>query len=326
MSPDSREFQESNLVFFKKMILEPALEYWPRNIIREGESAPDEHARGLVAAAAPNMHAIGLIEASLWLRLGIELDYFHKEMVTETLASIEPELSAAWTCLKTERIYDDWCYFMSDEPGPKFMKDRFLDPMPVLQQLKNFLSNREYFEQLSQCFLGCLLLTSEVIFDPKTMWFLELIGWASDESFEILLRAHPAFSSFSIEETYLGFAKHITYFHQLVEHLNNNTFPMAENSDRLSFYSIVIGIVEARRLLNRERARTRCFRLGGDIAALLYQPFPEWQEVRKSIFMDIARACGGPFDIAQYWTVFERTTEARRRAIREATPESSSFE
>lgn len=201
------------------------------------------------------------------------------------------------------------------------MKDRFLDPTPVLQQLKNFLSNHEYFEQLSQCFLGCLLLTSEVIFDPKTMWFLELIGWASDESFEILLRAHPAFSSFSIEETYLGFAKHITYFHQLIEHLNNNTFPIAGNSDRLSFYSIVMTIVNARQLLNRERARTRCFRLGGDIAALLYQPFPEWQEVRKSIFMDIARASGGPFDIAQYWAVFERTTEATRRAIREAIPQ-----
>lgn len=101
MSPDSREFQDSNLVFFKEMILEPALEYWPRNIIRKGESAPDEHASRLVAATAPNIHAIGLIEASLWLRLGIELDYFHKEMVTETLASIEPELSAAWTRLKT---------------------------------------------------------------------------------------------------------------------------------------------------------------------------------------------------------------------------------
>jgi hypothetical protein len=153
-------------------------------------------------------------DPTLWLRLEIEIGFFNGESVSQFLLSIKEALSAAWSALleTNEFSSDIWCDFMSREPKPIFMNDKFFGPRQG-RTFKN-LNDAEHLENLRQRFLSYLLLTSEVIFDETTMVFLENIGWNSDATWKSRTSGYSR-SGVSGQILYTGFANHVQYLEQL---------------------------------------------------------------------------------------------------------------
>jgi hypothetical protein len=287
MTEDEREYQGHNLTFFRDMVLTPGLSSY-------------EASWGL---PQPSLvpQSLALIEAALWLKLGVGLDFFDGEMAADTLASIERQLSTAWIVIMNNKIErsTEWCNFMSDEKQPIFIKDKFLSKRDSV-----YPKSAEHLEHLSQCFLGCLLLTSEVLFDRQAMFCLEQLGWTTDEALNVLLSGYPMFLRFSLADLYIGFEKHIKYFSQLRTHLQAYFFFMTERGDLENgeMKERVETIVMQRRLLDREPAKTRSLRLGAHIAAMVYRQVPEWYEARNTILNHIADVAQiSRNDMAKYW-------------------------
>lgn len=292
MTADHNEYQAHNLAFFREMILAPSEE--PRDLFR----------------GSPTAHSLGLIEAALWLRLGTELDFFERETVADLLTSIGYDLTTAWIKLLNSGLdlSVEWCDFMSPEPQMKVLESKFFNPPDRV-----YATSAEHLEHLGQCFLGCLLLTSEILFDRSTMFFLERIGWTTDEALNPFLKGAPIFPGFSVQDLYIGFENHVRYYAQLEHHLQNYLVLMTEKGDLESggLQRTIETIVSRRRLLDREPGRTRCLRLGGEIVAAVYSPGPEWLEARKSILspiMSVARISRN--ELGKYWSHFAGPSEA----------------
>lgn len=281
MNAENPKYQPDNLTFFREMIFDSA-----SSAISDSNSPLLESTRIL--------RSIGLIETALWLRLGVEIGFFDKESVADFLPSIEHILSGAWSFLMEANALssDKWCDFMSDGPGPKFMKEKFFDPREQEDGAFQNLDNSRSLEHLRQSFLGSLLLTSEVIFEPTTMFFLQSIGWDTDEEWESLFRGYWMRGDFRLEDLYIGFANHLQYFEQLPHYLFNKVVGLAYSkppyADSLLLYKKVLRITSQRVIVNRTQAKERLFKLGCETLGVVYQAGPEWQHVRRSIFTQIA--------------------------------------
>lgn len=311
MTADNREYQNHNLAFFRELILGPALNYSHINFY------PPDSGAHISNKQAPIVSSLGLIEATMWLRVGAKLGFFSTEIIPETVASIEGDLSRAWnTLLKNDAVSSEaWCDFMSHDDEARLIMDKFLHPLGPEDRFVS-VEDPEQFEFLNQLFLGCLLLTSEMIFDPDVMMFLENVGWATDDAFRILLR--------NSRDLYLGFGSHIKYLTELTNHIAYSLeyFSRYQNPPHVTssefenlVYSLIMVVHERRMVLNRERPKIRCLKLGGEIAAMLYEPGPEWQEVRMSIFRQIAEA-GLFVPDEESWRTFADTAESRLRETR----------
>jgi len=269
---------------------------------------------------------MGLVEATLWLRLGIEIGFFDEESVADDLLpSMGDGLSAAWSVLIEANALSSgtWCDFMSDGPKPTFMKDKFFGPLQKKVRTFDNLSDPEHLAYLLQCFLGFLLLTSEVIFEPSTMIFLQSIGWDTDDKWAHLIRGDSMSLEFHVAEFNIGFANHVQYLEQLRKYRADNVLFV---SDRLDSINSILAldqkvgkIVSQRVILDRPHVKGRCFKLGSWILSIVNQPGPEWQEVRRSIFSQIARITeSNKNDRPRLWSDFiNNTREDIDRAERE---------
>jgi hypothetical protein len=311
MTTNELNFKKEHLTFFESMFLNPGIagvEYlkFPLTVM-----ATDPV---FMSRVSPVMRAMGLIESTLWLQLGIEIGFFDTESVLQELVSIEDRLSLAWGTLQEMESLSpqSWCDFMSDGPKPTFMKDKFLGPQAVgtLDNLNDYQS----LEHLRQCFLGCLLLTSEVIFEPRTMTFLQSIGWDTDENWEHLIRGDSMSRNSRMEDYDIGFANHVQYLEQLSEYVHSNSI----------LYPKVSKIISQRVIVNRARVKERLFKLGSEILATVYEPGPKWQEVRTSIFWQIARITETQIDqLTRLWPDFvDNTRKEIMRVKRERSFDS----
>jgi hypothetical protein len=236
---------------------------------------------------APVLHSIGIIEAALWLRLGIELDFFEAGNVVQQLISIEDGLSAAWTILQEETLISkEWCDFLTPVAGgrPIFIKEQYLR---VRDEPSEMSAHRDF---LKQSFLSHLLLTSEVIFEPSTMFFLESVNRSPDEAWQRRLKGFEE-TSIPFDSLYLGFANYVQYIHRFVRFAHQ---PLNHEGDfgvipEASVYALedltwrISEMVRPRTFIDM-RATQRCFEFGGDLLATIKQSGPEWLEMRAVVF------------------------------------------
>jgi hypothetical protein len=323
MSKDDGEYQHGNLTFFKDSIL-------------DSDRATSVYLSAMIRESDFVLKSIGLMEATLWLRLGSEIGFFNGESVIQFLVSIEEELSGAWRALLEASALssDTWCDFMSREPKPIFLKDKFLGPRPLGDGIFKSLHDAEHLEYLRNCFWGYLSLTCEVIFDETTMAFLESIGWASDATWKSRISGYSPPSEIGVRIMYAGFANHVQYLENLdwytrhtaqvdLQHLGSSV-------DMQTLLQRVRQIVSQRIVFDRPHVRERCIRLGSEIMATVNQPGPEWQDVQRSIFSQIMQITGiHENDIPRAWANFvESTKEDIMRATKEPyfrSAENSTF-
>lgn len=286
MTTDRAEYQHANLAFFRDFVF--------------GSSIGEIEFEKLDAAATPTpiLKSKGLIEAALWMKLGVEVGFLDPESVSQFLITCERPLSVAWNYLLDQdalagrrgRPPDVWCDFMSDEPQARLIKDKFFEiKRQKIGPLKR-LSSKEY-DHLSQCFLGCLLLTSEVIFEPCTMVFLEKIGWASNEEWNYLTQGDPKPSGFRIEDLYIGLANYVRYSKQLFEHLSLYIASDIGGTEFVSLKDKAWKIHSERRLIIREYT-DRLLPLVAKIVNRLPARGLEWRHARLAIFKDVYQITG----------------------------------
>jgi len=285
MTPDELNFQTENLAFFKSTFLDPGiarLEFDPMSSI----PLPLRPTQTFI------MNAVGLIESTLWLQLGTEIGFFDPESALLELILIEEGLIFAWRTLgETESLSrQSWCDFMSEGPTPSIVvRDKFLGPQKQARSFDN-LNDPQTLEHVRQCFLGCLLLTSEVIFEPSMMMFLQKIGWDTDEKWKDLTLGYLMSSDFSLEGLYIAFANHLQYLEEIARFFTNHISPNPRvlNTDIMTLYHRVSKIISRRVIVDWGQAKERFFKLGSETLAIVYQPGPEWQQLRRSIFNQIA--------------------------------------
>jgi hypothetical protein len=312
---DEQNFQIQNMAFFKSAFLDP-------EIVFSGPKPSWLESTAILGS-------IGLIETTLWLRLGMEIGFFDEESVAAYLAPIEDGLGAVWSALVERNALTSgtWCDFMSDGPKPIFMRDKFFRPQEQLLQRLQIPDNPINLEYQRLCFLTSLLATSEVIFEPNTMVILQSIGWDTDEKWENLIHGYSTLSDFRLDDLYVGFANHLQYLEQLPPYLAGYVIDAAEypldNAEMFSFYQKVTEIISQRIIINRAHVKKRVFKFASEILAISYRSGPEWQQVRRSIFSQLARITEGDSESSHRpWSDFVNNTEELGRALRERRFES----
>lgn len=299
MTTDRTEYQRANLDFFRSFVFGASIEEM------------EFHANhGMTSFLRPDqietriLMSKGLIEAALWMKLGLEAGFLDIESVSQFLVTLERPLSFAWRYLveRNARPPDTWCDFLSDGPG--FIQDKFFEIRPPEIGPLESLSSEQY-DRLSQCFLGCLLLTSEVIFEPRTMMFLEKIGWASDNEWNALIQGYSEPIGSRMEDLYIGLANHARYSEQLFNHLllygsgksnieapeiSNIVAPAISYIEAPEIHSLFVKVegILTERLKFSELATNRFLQLVDEILGMLNQPGPEWQHVRLAILQEIS--------------------------------------
>jgi hypothetical protein len=332
MTADEQSFQNGNLAFFRSMFIEPGI------VPFQFEFDQDSAAPLLSGFSTPTpiMHSMCLIESTLWLQLGIEIGFFNAESVLQELVSIEDRLSLAWRTLQENESLapQTWCDFMLGGTKPKFMKDQFFGPQEKAVGTFDNLDDSRNLEHLRQCFLGCLLLTSEVMFDEATMGFLENVGWDTDEKWEALIRGYEMSWDFRLEDIDFGFANHVHYLKQLRRYIvecsrgshdfNIPHFDIEKLGHRVS------EIISRRVIVDRTQPKERLFKLCSQILAVAYQPGREWQQARISIFQELMVITESEWQLhARLWSDFvDNINKDLNRATREGPlgfSEGSSF-
>jgi hypothetical protein len=287
MTPDEANFQTENLAFFKSTFLDPGaarFEFDPMSLT----PLP------LRPTQTPIMNALCLIESALWLHLGTEIGFFDPERALLELGSIEDCLGSAWLTLReTESLSpQSWCDFMSEEPRPTVVREKFFGRQAQPVGMFEHLNEPQTLENVRQCFLGCLLLTSEVLFEPTMMIFLQRIGWDTDEKWKHLTLGLSMSSDFNLESLYLAFANHLQYLEEIpylfTRHVFSKGYSNASITDVMVLYQRIFRIISERVIVDRGEAKERLFRLGSEVVAVAYQPGLEWQQLRRSVFTQIA--------------------------------------
>jgi hypothetical protein len=227
------------------------------------------------------MESISLVEAALWLKLGTEIGYFDVADAFEVIVALQDKLSNAWSYLLRSEV-------LSSETWGKFMfrADGILVPERVFtgdERPDREFENRDS-EDLRQIFRGCVLLTSEVIFEPSTMEFVEIIAWEDDEGWREALRGGDVRRLRALLE---GFAKHVRYSDELQKYFWNRHAETAPESDVVKMFQRIFDIIGQRMSFKRERVLKRYFHLGGEMAAMVIGEEPGWEAAINSIFVQL---------------------------------------
>jgi hypothetical protein len=116
------------------------------------------------------------------------------------------------------------------------------------------------------------------MFEEDVMWFMESVCWMKEDDFNALLNGRSPLLKPSLLDVYTGFAKHVSGLSHLEHHLWDNVV----GHYALEFWGqdwLPVGqelveqvnkIVSARRRMNIDPARERCFKVGAKISATAY--------------------------------------------------------
>jgi hypothetical protein len=166
------------------------------------------------------MNSFNIIEVVHWASLGVQIGYLSWEDVHDLISSsipiregVSPNepwwyfILIAWERLReTISPEDDWLQIIAPQQGKPALDPRWFYVCD--------LSGRRR-ELLHCAFQTFSLLTRELIFDNSSHYFLEKIGWASDNSAWNLRKPGTVFETGHARDIAAGFSNILSYWQEV---------------------------------------------------------------------------------------------------------------
>ena len=153
-----------------------------------------------------------------------------------------------------------------------------------------------------------------------------------DEKWKLLTSGLSMSSDFNLECLYIAFANHLQYLEAVPRFFTNHIFSTRYSGvgDIITLDHRVSKIISQRVIVKQGQAKDRLFRLGSEVVAIAFQPGPEWQQLRRSIFNQIVGAAETDRDLhPKLWSDFVNNTREDITLPRRERPvnflEGSSF-
>jgi hypothetical protein len=189
---DNENDAAANLEFFKSAILEPALEVWWLLALGERRST---------------VSAFGVVEATRWLGLGVQIGYFDGNQAQNLLSTEERVLDASyelqeWGLIPPEEKWDDVV--------------RMAEVAQSVISMELFTAGGDIafatLDLIQRTFQTVLLLTSENILEIDSSHFLDSIGWCGPEEWNARRRGGVRREPGSVQNIGSGFANVLRYW------------------------------------------------------------------------------------------------------------------
>jgi len=267
----------ANLGFFKSAILDPVmLDYLIASDIHPDSVTP----------------AFWTVETALWLKLGFEIGYFDGDNALEVLFQSSEQLLAAWSELVVRELvspeFRRWCDFITSEGKPALDKERFLS-----RPESGFGGSR----LLPAMFQHYLLLTAELVGDEDAKFFLDSIGWTTDEEWQLRREGHGSWTFGTVESLCIGFANTAQHLEESQDYFYEagvraaGSLDSSEGNRLISHENEFVELEGRSRVirswrfnLGKANVKERYFKFAGDLVAELKQGGPTWMDTRLSTF------------------------------------------
>jgi hypothetical protein len=274
------------LEFIQSTILEPAL----------------EHQKYFHEQSAPSNWHFGAIEAAHWIALGARIGYLDFTEAQKLILSFR-EIFGAWSALRDRQIIsaeDDWAKIIQGNEGELTLNpEHFASHSGVSPATRNLLHSM---------FQGCLLLTSESVFQNDTDRFLQGIGWMSDEDWDACKNGTQPSGGIGgglTRSLEAGFGNVLTYWEGMTSLAISEEYRLAtpvrdiwedkgigrKFSDKWTSQTAVThfnqdarSILTPRFRLDRREIVYRYVELAHDFANRIKDESPEWKDARSRMF------------------------------------------
>jgi len=310
MSDEKRDHTD-NLEFFEAAIL----------------GAAPVNDQGFISFESSISSDFGVIEAAHWAWLGVQIGYFDGEDAYELLSSSK-DLFRAWSNLLDREIIspeEDWASVirLGGRGQPALNKKLFSVAVEIAPQTREFLQNT---------FQTFLLLNAENIMEGDSQYFLDSIGWTSDEKWNACREGMAHRLQGAVQEIGAGFANVLNYWDEM-ESSSWNVNPdgvryifdwgdsigftkgLAHEPVFPNFIRDVRAIMSRRFNLDRIEIVDRYFALAGEFTQRAVENSPAWLDARLKVFDQMHRLIkyvGGTTKgrKRQLWSVFTKSIES----------------
>lgn len=304
---DDKSNATANLEFFKAAILHPAL--------RHQRFWDDREAGSTVAD-------FGAIEAAHWAWIGVVSGYFDGKAAYDLISSSKGVFNA-WSNLRDRGVIsaeDDLAAIITQkaEGGQLVLAKEFFFEIEE--------SAPDPRELLYQTFQTFLLLATENIFKWDSIYFLDSIGWADHEWWNVHRRGaiHPSIIG-TVQDIGSGFANILNYWEEMSQpSLTSPEVPTARilNVPVQRLNETVRFLMQPRFNLGQTEIVDRYFVLAGEFANRAKEDSPAWLDARLNLFKKLILLityAGGETSVrkdnTRLWNLFASSIESSPTAV-----------